>query len=171
MTPILSGATDTIVIDTTYMPDDPDSFCDITFTSPVHVSGSVTDQAGYMRLCLELTCHYTAACARCLRPIDTALSLPIEKTVAVSGTLEDQNADKIIDDYVLIENSTLDLSEVIAEQLYIGMPYRHLCREDCRGLCPKCGKDLNEGDCQCPKHDVDPRLAPLKALLENKEEQ
>lgn len=170
MTPMLSGETDRIVIDTTYLPEENESFRDIIFSSPMHIAGSVTDQAGYMHLTIEITLDYTALCARCLRELDRHLVLEVEKTVAVSGTLENEDADEIIDDYVLIENSTLDLTEAVEEQLFLELPYRHLCREDCRGLCSKCGKDLNEGDCDCPKHEADPRLAALKALLENKED-
>lgn len=170
MTPMLSGETDRIVIDTVYMPEENESFRDITFSAPMRISGNVTDQAGYMHLSIELSVDYTVQCARCLRELDRHMTLAVEKTVAVSGTLENEDADKIIDDYVLIENSTLDLRDAVEEQLFLELPYRHLCREDCRGLCSRCGKDLNEGDCNCPKHEADPRLAALKALLENKED-
>jgi uncharacterized protein len=56
------------------------------------------------------------------------------------------------------------------EQLYLQLemefPLRFLCKEDCKGLCQRCGKNLNEGECGCETKEFDPRLAPLKALLE-----
>ena len=52
------------------------------------------------------------------------------------------------------------------ELLFLGLPTRDLCREGCRGLCPKCGKNLNEGDCGCDRKEIDPRLAVLKKFLD-----
>ena len=69
------------------------------------------------------------------------------------------------DDYIFIEDKKLDLLAPVEEQLMLEMPSKTLCREDCRGLCQKCGKNLNEGPCTCEEHEVDPRLAILKTLL------
>ena len=69
------------------------------------------------------------------------------------------------DDYIFIEDNKLDLLPPVEEQMMLEMPSKTLCREDCLGLCPKCGKNLNEGPCTCEKHETDPRLAVLKTLL------
>lgn len=58
------------------------------------------------------------------------------------------------------------MDEQLTELLEEEFPFRILCREDCAGLCPRCGKDLNEGSCQCESDEIDPRLAPLKDILE-----
>lgn len=60
-----------------------------------------------------------------------------------------------------VENERLDLVAVAAEQIYLNLPLKPVCRADCRGLCPRCGADRNAGDCGCDVADVDPRLAPL----------
>jgi uncharacterized protein len=59
----------------------------------------------------------------------------------------------------------LDLLAPVEEEIMLEMPSRTLCKDDCLGLCQKCGKNLNEGDCNCDKKEVDPRLAILKTLL------
>ena len=59
----------------------------------------------------------------------------------------------------------LDLTEALREQILLDLPMRPLCRPDCRGLCIKCGKNLNEGPCDCVQETIDPRLAGLKELL------
>jgi pyruvate-formate lyase len=70
------------------------------------------------------------------------------------------------DDYIMIEDKKLDLLPTVEEEIMLEMPSRTLCKEDCLGLCHKCGKNLNEGDCDCGKKEVDPRLAILKTLLQ-----
>ena len=62
-----------------------------------------------------------------------------------------------------IDNS--HCATLLEEEIMLEMPSRTLCREDCLGLCPKCGKNLNEGSCGCAQHEPDPRLAVLKTLL------
>jgi uncharacterized protein len=58
----------------------------------------------------------------------------------------------------------IDLNELMREQFYLALPMKPLCREDCRGLCPQCGTNLNLGGCECDTGWHDPRLAPLKDL-------
>ena len=64
----------------------------------------------------------------------------------------------------------LDLTEVLQDNLLLGIPMKILCQEDCAGFCSLCGQDLNEGQCQCEKDDLDPRLAGLKVLLTSNSE-
>jgi uncharacterized protein len=70
----------------------------------------------------------------------------------------------------LITMDTIDLGPVVHEAVVLAEPMRVLCAPDCRGLCPQCGKDLNEGPCGCTDDDQDPRLAPLAKLLHPREE-
>lgn len=73
------------------------------------------------------------------------------------------------DEETLRDDNRLVLDERLREAVLLALPMRPLCREDCRGLCPRCGKLLNEGPCPCPKEDIDPRLAKLAAFLQNGE--
>jgi uncharacterized protein len=59
----------------------------------------------------------------------------------------------------------IDLKELLREQFYLALPMKPLCREDCHGLCPQCGTNLNTGTCACTPVWEDPRLAPLKGLV------
>ncbi|WKY48823.1 DUF177 domain-containing protein [Eubacteriaceae bacterium ES3] len=88
-------------------------------------------------------------CARCLEPTPVPCFYDYADTVS-------------IDD----DATELDLIPVVEECIYINEPFRILCREDCRGLCPKCGNNLNHEQCDCENDgDIDPRLAALKTLL------
>ena len=147
-------------------PEDTASFLyGVSFPSPMKVKGEITNTAGYMRMTLTMSVDYQAECARCLTPVSGCFSLDLEKTVAPRKLLSDLDEDRL-DDYAIIDDGFLDMDEPLLEQLEMEFPVRFLCSEDCRGLCPKCGHNLNLGDCSCETKDFDPRLEPLRQLLE-----
>lgn len=139
---------------------------DVSFTAPVRVKGYVTDNAGYMSLSATAEIDYTSHCARCLEDIFGTFILQFNRTVAGSGTLQNEANDE----YVVVKNGMLDIDRELVEDLMLEFPSKLLCKEECAGLCPKCGKSLNFGGCDCPKKkEIDPRLAILQKLLENDE--
>ncbi len=133
------------------------------FAHPVRVSGAVRNMAGALSLegtaetTLELTCD------RCLKPFSQPLALPVSTLLAEE--LEDEENDEI----VLLEDGAADLDEIFTTALVLSMDAKHLCSEDCKGLCPTCGADLNLGPCQCRK-EPDPRFAALAQLLDKENE-
>ena len=137
----------------------------VGFPSPMKVSGEITNTAGYMRMTLTMSVDYEAQCARCLSPVNGEFTLDLEKTVAPRNLLGDLDESKL-DEFAIIEDGFLDMDEQLREQLEMEFPMRFLCKEDCKGLCPKCGKNLNEGECDCDHREFDPRLEPLRKLLE-----
>ena len=147
----------------------PEPVFDITFPENAKVEGTLTDDAGYMRLHLVATLPYLGRCARCLEPVSGVFTLDFERTVAAEGTISEEQLEENIDSYVMIRDGKLDVDEPLREELLISFPMRLLCDEDCPGLCPKCGKPLREGDCGCPKKEIDPRLAVLKNWLDKEE--
>ncbi len=70
-----------------------------------------------------------------------------------------------MDDYIVVDGDQLDLDELVLSDILLSLPTKILCNEDCKGLCPVCGKDLNIGNCECKKKQVDPRLEKLGELL------
>ena len=147
-------------------PKDTSSFLYGTdFPSPMKVKGEITNTAGYMRMTLHAEVDYVTPCARCLKPVHGVFTLDLEKTVAPRDLLGDLTEDKL-HGFAIIEDGFLDMDEQVREQTEMEFPFRVLCREDCRGLCPRCGKNLNEGSCDCQTKEIDPRLAPLQKILE-----
>nr|MBQ4317743.1 DUF177 domain-containing protein [Clostridia bacterium] len=168
--PLLRGEIKTIGFD--YEIELPQDFfegdanaADITDVSSLSVKGTLENLAGYMKLSAKATLRYTAQCARCLKPVESTLELDFEKTAAVKGTLENEDND----DYVLAEDGMIDIDEPLLEEMLLELPFRHLCSQDCKGLCPKCGKNLNEGQCGCDTKTIDPRLEVLRQLLDKQE--
>lgn len=148
--------------------DDEDFFSlisDARFPSPLKVKGDITNTAGYMRMKLELSADYETVCSRCLAPISGSFALSLEKTVAPRDVLEGLPEEKL-DEYVIIDDGFLDMDEQLKEELQLEFPSRFVCKDDCKGLCQKCGKNLNEGECGCPTKEIDPRLAPLQKILD-----
>ncbi len=160
MTPILTGKQNKInfVFD---WEGANELFPDVSFEGPVHIVGEITERSGCMLLTLAASVSYVTECARCLKELHRSLTFDLSKNAAVSGTLEDDEND----DYVIISDSILSLEEPVGELLFLEMPSRDLCSDDCLGLCPKCGKDLNEGSCTCQTKEIDPRLEVLRKFL------
>ena len=113
---------------------------------------------------LELTARTTldAVCDRCGKAFLQDKTVPFRCLLAE----ELQNEDN--DEIVLLEDGEVDVGDLARTAFILGMDTKTLCSEDCKGLCPRCGADLNLGPCSCGK-ETDPRLAVLAKLLENRE--
>lgn len=130
---------------------------------PVQVEGSVTNHAGALvlegtaRSVLELRCD------RCGKAFSR------EKVVTLDNLVAQELEDEENDDILLLDGTELDLDEAMSTAFILAMDTKNLCSDDCKGLCAKCGADLNLGPCGC-RPDVDPRLAALAQLLDKEAE-
>lgn len=130
---------------------------------PVQVEGSVTNHAGALvlegtaRSLLELRCD------RCGKEFSR------EKVVALDSLVAQELEDEENDDILLLDGTELDLDDAAGTTFILAMDTKNLCSDDCKGLCAKCGADLNLGPCGCGP-DVDPRLAALAQLLDKEAE-
>lgn len=144
-----------------FIPDE--GLTGITPVKPVRVTGTITNSAGYMRMESAVTLDYDTVCARCAMPLTRTLEAAISRDVAPEGGIEDEESEE----YILIRGGTIDMRALAEEEIYLDFPLRDLCSPECKGLCPKCGKNLNEGPCSCPEHEPDPRLAVLSEWSKN----
>ena len=115
------------------------------------------------QLSLEGKAEVTLAipCARCLKPVKTGLSVSISRMVNGQDYTDEEG-----DEVTFLEGDRLDLDRLTEECLLEEIPIRVLCKEDCKGLCPVCGKDLNEGPCGCEQEEAPTKMgaALLKAF-------
>ena len=132
------------------------------FSRPVKVRGSVRNAAGALELTATAETVLDVKCDRCLKPIEVPCQIPVETLLAEE--LEDTESDEI----VLLDKGAVELDELFTTACILALDSKHLCKEYCKGLCPTCGKDLNQGPCSCGK-ELDPRLAVLAKLLDKKE--
>ncbi len=105
----------------------------------------------------KLKGDHPAECVRCLTEFPQTLTADIKQ-------LYDFPAEPA-SEFAVAETGILDLAPLVRELMLISMPIRALCRPNCKGLCPNCGQDWNEGACDCEKDEINPQFAVLKDLL------
>ena len=129
------------------------------FTSPVDVNAHVENKAGIVTVTIKADFVYSTNCDRCMTPVERAFSYTFAHKL-IESLEEEYN-----DDYIETPDLILDLDELTRSDILLELPSKFLCRGDCQGLCQKCGHNLNLGDCNCDKKEIDPRLEALKELL------
>jgi uncharacterized protein len=113
-----------------------------------------------------LAASIATECVRCLSPAE----LPFEVTFSdlfLNPNTTDPISEPSEPYYVIEESGFIDLTPLVREEAILAIPIRPLCSPDCKGLCPECGTNLNTGTCDCAQEHFDPRLASLRALLED----
>ena len=145
-------------IDYSFEPECPLSD-DFVLTAPIRFIGRVENKVGIVSITGKATFSATVTCSRCAEDFYKDFSVDISHLLARNLQNEEN------DEFIVVEDNTLELDLLVFDDIVLSMPYRFLCSEDCKGLCPKCGKNLNQGKCDCKK-DIDPRMAALLELLD-----
>lgn len=132
-----------------------------SFQTPVEVKGVAENRAEIVSL--NMTCSFRMAlvCDRCLADFEETFSYDFSHVL-----VRELNSDEDDPyDYIVVEENTLDLDELVRSDILLTLPTKILCQEDCKGLCPTCGVNRNTDTCECQQKQVDPRLAKLGELL------
>jgi uncharacterized protein len=146
--------------------------------SPVRMSGTITPVDENYLLDGELTWSGELTCSRCVSPYAFSEAVPLhlrlrkrpatagkpDKGRVAEGEGEELEMDPGEIDVVPFDEPVLPFDEIAREQVLMALPMKPLCREECRGLCPQCGRDRNVSECSCETRPVDPRLEVLKSL-------
>ncbi|MBQ6886124.1 MAG: DUF177 domain-containing protein [Lachnospiraceae bacterium] len=107
-------------------------------------------------------------CDRCLKEVDEVLNLDIFREVFAPDEIAESTDEK--GDQTFMEGYQLNVEDLINDEILLSLPMKVLCKEDCKGICRQCGKDLNEGECGCDTFVPDPRMAVIKDIFNaNKE--
>ncbi len=117
---------------------------ELRFTKPVVVSGKATNTGEDFVLTGSIHAEYTATCCRCLKDVPSELTIDFSEEYA-------KEADENHPDRYLYQGEKLDLEQMVGDLISLNAPMRHLCSEDCLGLCPMCGVDRNTVKCDCPQ--------------------
>ena len=127
----------------------------------VEAEGIVRNTAGVLMMtgCIRTCIH--GICDRCAASFDRDMEVPID-VVLVTELADEDNEDEWV---FPLEGDSADLEDIVRTVFVLNMDSKLLCKEDCAGLCCRCGKNLNDGPCGCQK-ELDPRFAALKQLLE-----
>lgn len=132
---------------------------EIRYNSPVSGEISISNHAGMVVFEASVRFSGHILCDRCCEPFDKDFAYRFSH-ILVAAAPEGQD-----DDYIEAPDYMLDTDALLRDDILLELPSKFLCKDSCEGLCPKCGKNLNEGKCSCPVREPDPRLAALSALL------
>lgn len=132
------------------------------------VRGGATRKGERVRLRGEIKTEVELLCDRCAAPERAPLAVEFDTSFIPQEVeaVKAENVELAAEDLLLssYEGDAVDLDELVREQILLALPSRHLCREDCKGLCQKCGANLNAGQCSCEQGEADPRWAALAEL-------
>ena len=129
----------------------------------VKAEGCAENHAGFLILKGSARLQGTFRCARCCREFERVLVFPMEYKLAASLSSENGEGD---DEFLLLEDGCLDIDRTVRDHLVTEMPFRFLCKEDCKGLCPVCGADRNTQPCSCSEKERDPRWDALATYFD-----
>ena len=131
-------------------------FTDENVKGSAKAIGKVTNHSGLILLNGEIIPSVKAECARCGKSVDFVTPIPL------NAKITDKLANDDEEEFILLTDFAIDVEDLVRSTLILETPSRFLCKEDCKGLCVKCGCDLNETQCNCDTSDRDPRWDVLK---------
>jgi uncharacterized protein len=141
---------------------------DVSLSGPVISHLSLNKVSSEIIITGRLKAEMAVQCSRCLKDFTQGLDIsvnvvyhPVEDVAGERHALKDDELDM-----GFYQGEELDLQELLKEQILLNTQMKPLCNEQCKGICPKCGKDLNTGQCNCSRKEIDPRLEVLKNFLE-----
>ena len=131
----------------------------IDFASDIAVTGTISNLANILFLNATISFSANLLCDRCLTPFTKEFHIKVEERLAKPDSSEEEG------DYIEYTNDKLLLSETIYQYIFLEVSEKQLCSDDCKGLCTRCGADLNTQPCSCDTREIDPRLLKLKDFL------
>ena len=129
------------------------------FSGPVEVTGSAENRSGIVSLRYAADFVLDVVCDRCLTPLTRPQHMEFSHILVLSLNREEN------DEFIVIPDGQLDLAELATADILLELPTSMVCDPGCKGLCPVCGANLNEGDCGCEQKQTDSRLDKLRELL------
>ena len=130
-------------------------------SEPVLAEGTVRNTAGVLVMTGSLHTTIHGICDRCAADFDRYVEFPLD-VVLVTELTNEENEDEWV---FPLEGDSADLDDIVRTVFVLNLDSKLLCKEDCKGICCRCGKNLNHEACNCQK-ELDPRFAALKQLLE-----
>ena len=130
-------------------------------SEPVKAEGTVRNTAGVLVMTGSIRTTIHGTCDRCASDFDRDVEFPID-VVLVTEMANEENEDEWV---FPLEGDSADLDDIVRTVFVLNLDSKLLCKEDCAGMCHRCGHNLNDGPCNCQK-ELDPRFAALKQLLE-----
>jgi uncharacterized protein len=135
--------------------------------TPVKIEAELKKGIVETNIAGTISARVSVECTRCLTEIEHVLEFPFEASFVSPEYFTEAKEIELREselDVDVVQDGNIDLAELVREQILLNLPEQIFCREDCRGLCEKCGANLNLIDCNCKEKEIDPRWAALKDL-------
>ncbi len=160
LSPIINNEGKRLEIDTVL--DLGQTDCDICFKTPISLKGSLLNIGGSLELSATAKAVLAHTCDRCLETFEKPLECSFEEVLKKEDAVQkDENPDAIY-----FQGNSVELDEIVLNNIILSLPIKNLCSEDCKGLCPNCGQNLNVGECSCDTRTADPRFDVLDKFFE-----
>lgn len=137
----------------------------VSLTQPATVSGRIRLSGNEVFVEGHVDATTAVECDRCLKPVQLPVSADFALEYITGADYESSSAAALSEEELSVsvfDGESIDVDEIVKEQILLAVPARTLCQEDCKGICPECGIDLNTGQCDCAAEEIDPRWAALK---------
>lgn len=131
-------------------------FIDESISGKAKANGEIVNHSGLILLSGVIEPQLNVSCARCGKEFIYNESIPL------NAKITDKLANDDEEEFIIMQDFAIDTEEIVRTALILELPTRYLCDEDCKGLCPKCGKNLNESVCNCDLNERDSRWDVLK---------
>lgn len=133
------------------------------WTGDIVVEGLIINKGMFFEIAGNVNAQLKQSCSRCLGDMVTLLNVSFEEKYQEANYKE---SDEVAEsDFIYFSGDEIDVTELIRENILLAEPIKPMCSENCRGLCPECGANLNLDTCGCNPIKTDPRLAVLEKLL------
>ena len=139
----------------------------VRLTEPVQTVGKLRKGIAHIDVEGRISGKIEAECTRCLRPVTHKLNVPFKAAFVTEENYTSEKEAEIRNDDLdvsIYDGEEIDLTDVVREHILLDLPTQILCKDDCKGLCQKCGANLNEVNCNCEETETDPRWSALKNL-------
>ena len=140
----------------------PQGICPVSDSKPVTL---YSENVGDRTLVLSGEAEFTLMipCDRCLEPVEVPFQLSIERTLDMNLTDEERIAN--LDEQPYLQGYNLDVDQLVRDELLLNLPMKVLCDEDCKGICNRCGANLNHETCDCDRSSLDPRMSVIQDIF------
>lgn len=129
------------------------------FDKPVKFTGTLENNGGELELLADLETGYSTSCDRCTKPIERNISLRVAEEIVTGDKAE-------ADEIYILGGKYLDIDKIIMDNILLKLPMKQLCKSECKGLCPRCGCDLNKLQCDCKDEDTNMHFGVLKNIFD-----
>ncbi len=140
---------------------------DLRLSGPAQIRGRIRRKGEEVELIGELSAPVEAVCARCLQPVPVPIAAQLSERFVPAVSWRNEEQHELIEEdlnLAVFNGESIELDELVREEILLAMPAQVLCREDCLGLCPVCGIDRNVSQCDCESRQTDARWGALKDL-------